>query len=717
MAQITIGDLTGSAKIDTSDTSLASKSQLTSLIASTSELVAALPEPVSGGSFQDAQLAANFAKSSIPLKKNTVAIKAGVNASLTVSRAGDSPLFAGDAYDDPITIAGDACWVSFELDTSLDASVAVPLPDGFGVSFEASTAPDFSTYVLIPAAQAPNTTLAKAIEQAIDAFTILDSSADVLSLPPNVICVTDIAGTITIGGSWSLPLAVNQLSLASASLPFNQSVAVSPSLSLGVKGDIALTGEFGLRVRRTAPNLLHIGIYKKQGTTFDASFTASAGIGANLGSTDLINEFFTALDPGIDVSQSGSAADFQKVLSDSLDRTLAISFNIVCSAAYADEAAVIYEIDVTVPDQATKDAIDSALTGDWAKISQLPNARKIRNVITDTIENKYALTVNFLGLYNYRSVADFVQSMQLVTDPATGKVVITDTETAKQITVASTPLVADPDRLRLALYNSFLATATYQALIAGTGVGTGFSATQEFLLYKESMNYRSALTQLNTGSVLGVMPPSVKTALPGVGSRVHHARFAATCKYSNDDVLRFFFTDIQKLTPRKALDLEKIGRNVLASLLDPQDPIDLQRINVLNNDAAWAAMDSAGSNIPTPYYSDWYDITYSWAPSIAKVGAILADTLAYAKTVQGDPTQDPTFMKKRANLAHALAAATRNTKAAFNPNFPICVMATLAGLTPGDSLPSFSAAWNGTTLFSNTKTPKPPTQAASAKTP
>jgi hypothetical protein len=713
MPQITISDLTGSAEIDTSDTSLAGKNQLTSLIASSSELVAALSQPVSGGSFNDAQLAATFAKSSIPLESNSVTIKAGVNASLTVYRNADSPLFAGDAYDDPIEIAPNECWVSFELDTSLDASVAVPLPGGFGASFEASSAPDFSTYVFIPAVQAPNTTVAQAIEQTIDTFTIVSSSADVLALPQDVVCVTDIAGTVKIEGSWSLPLAVNQLSLASANLPFNQSVSVSPSLTLGVQGDITLTAEFGLRVRRTAQNLIHMGIYKKRGTTFDASFTASAGVGANLGSTDLINEFFTAIDPGIDVSKSGSAADFEQVLSDSLDRSLTISLNAACTAAFADEAAVIYEIDVTTPDSATKEAIDSALTGDWTKISKLVNARKIRNVITETVENRYSLTVNLLGLYNYSSVADFVRSMQLVTDPTTGKVVITDTETAKQITVASTPLAADSDRLRLALYNSFLATAVYQALISGSGVTAGFCATQEFVLYQDSMDYRKALTQLNTGEVLGAMPTSVKTALPGVGSPVRHARFAATCNYSNDDVMRFFFSDIQKLTPRKAVDLEKIGRNVLASLLDPQNPTDLLRIQVLYNDAVWATMDATGSNIAAPYYSDWFDITASWAPSIAKVGPILADTIAYAKTVQGDPSQDPTFMKKRASLAQALDAATRNTKAAFNQNFPVCVMATLAGLTPGDKGPSFSAAWNSTTLFSNVQTPEQ--QAASAK--
>jgi hypothetical protein len=42
-------------------------------------------------------------------------------------------------------------------------------------------------------------------------------------------------------------------------------------------------------------------------------------------------------------------------------------------------------------------------------------------------------------------------------------------------------------------------------------------------------------------------------------------------------------------------------------------------------------------------------------------------------------------------------------------------MATLAGLTPGDNVPTFSAAWNSTTLFSNVQTPKLAPQAASAK--
>ena len=44
MAQISIGDLTGSAEIDLSDDSLAGKSQLTALTTAASQVVAELPD-------------------------------------------------------------------------------------------------------------------------------------------------------------------------------------------------------------------------------------------------------------------------------------------------------------------------------------------------------------------------------------------------------------------------------------------------------------------------------------------------------------------------------------------------------------------------------------------------------------------------------------------------------------------------------------------------
>src|SRR5580658_465577 len=707
MAQISIGDLTGSAQIDISnDNSLAAKNQLSALTTAASDLIAALPKPVTDPTFSDDHFATVFENPSIPLKGNAVDAKASVNSTLAVARHSDSPLFGQDDYD-PIDIAPNECWVSFELDTLLSATVAVPLPDGFGVTFGASTAPSFATYVRIPAAQAPGTTLEQAIAQALGAFNILDSSADVLSIPQDVVYTNDVSGTIKVGGAWSLPLAVNQLSLADAKLPFNQSISVSPALTLGVSGDVGLTSEFNVRFRRSAPDMLRIGVYLKKGTTFEASFTASAALEANAGNTDLIDEFFTAVAPGIDTNslQPGDAAKIKQVLSDSLNRSLAISLNAGFSETLSDEAAVVYDVDISVVNQATRDGIDAALHGDWTAISKLPNARKIRNAIIDSVEKKSTFTVNFLGLYNYRSIADFVRTMKVIANQEDGSVTITDSVTAKHIVTASTPLAADADKLRAALYEGFVATATYKALLTGMGTNPVFGATQDLLIYHDSMAYRDALKQLNAGEVLDVMPAGVKTALPPTGGRVGHARFAATRTYSNDDVLRFFFSDIEAFTPRKVADLKKHGRIVLASLLDPQDPTDQKRIAALGNDTQWAAWDANPSQVPLAFYPDWYDIS-EWGPAIADVGPLLAGTIQFAKTVQGDPTANPAFMKKRAALALALDSATHNTHAAFDQAFPICVMSTLAGLTPGATPPVFEAGWDGKTVFSNKPAPQ-----------
>ncbi len=700
MPQISIGDLTGSVQIDVSNNSSAAQSELSQLITSESGFFAALSKPVLDPTFQDATFAATFDKPSITAAGNLLDVNASINSTMAVARSADSPLFGSDDYD-PIEIDGDDCWVSFELDTLLDASVAVPLPEGFGVSFEGSTAPEFATYVRIPAAQAPTTNLSQAIAQTLEAFKIISSSDDLLAIPQDLIYTTDISGNVKIGGSWALPLAVNQLSLADANLPFNASVSVTPSVTLQVAGDIAFGKEFSVRMRRTGPNTLYLGIYKKKGSTLEASFTAAAGLSAGLGNNELISKFFEAFAPGIDTTAlpADQAAEITQVLNDGIDHSLAVSLNAACSAAKSDEAAFAYSVDLSNLNQATKNALSDALHGDWTALAQLPNAKQLRNVVVDTVEKEFSLTLNVLGLFNYRSVADFIKSMKIVRNAADGSVTLTDTATASWISTASTPLAA-ADRLRSALYEGFLATATYQAMLAGTGANPVFSATQGYSVYKSSMDYRDALKQLNAGLVLGVMPASVKSNLPAVGSPVQHPLFTAARNYSNDDVLRFFFSDVQHLIPRTAASLKQTGRRILAALLDPQDTTDQRRIEALGSDQSWAEMDENPAGILPPFYSDWYDITM-WAGALAKVGPLLADVIAYAKSVTGDPSADQTFMKKRKALALALDGATHNTHAAFDESFPICVMSALAGPvqgTPAGSL-TFEADWNSKTVF------------------
>ncbi len=702
MPQISIGDFTNTVQIDLDNNSLLGKSQLQGLKSAATTLIADLPKPVAGSSFQDATFAATFGSPTIPVANNALAVNASVNSTITLAGASDSPLFGPDDYD-AISINDGDYWISFELDTLLNVSVAVPLPDGFGVGFGASTAPNFASYLFIPAAQAGTMTLSKAIGDVLNDFKILDSAEHVLAVPSNVICSADLSGTITISGTWSLPLAVNQLSLADANLPFNANVSVSPALTLSASGDIAISSEFNVRVHRVDDHTIRFGVYKKKQAEFDASFTAAAGINATLGNTDLISEFFTAVAPGID--QGGLTdddfANIQPALNNSINRSLSISLNAACSASSSDEAAVLYEIDLSAGVlSATTNAISKALQGDWTAFRSLSNAKKLRNVIIDTVEKQYSLNVNILGMYNYASTADFVRELRVLHNDEDGSVVITDSATASRISVASTPLAADGDKLRAALYEGFVATATYKAMLAGIGASANFSAEQDFLLYRDKLPWRSALKQLNVGESLGVLPPSVKSALPAVGIPVSHARFAAQSVYSNDDVLRFFFSDITQRTPRKKSDLVSLGRTVLASLLDPQDPVDNARISVLQDDGKWAEMDANPAQILPPYSADWYDIT-TWADAIVAVGPALVAVFKIRESVAGDPSTNPAFMKARAKLAHAIDQVTHDTKAAFEPGFPICVMTKLCGGKPSGNPSTFQAGWNSASIFSN----------------
>ncbi len=284
MAKISIGDLTAAAQIEIPDECLAAKSKLSQLKATLPDFRKALDEPVSQSNFQCATLAATFDKPSLELASSKVGIKGGVNCTVKIARSGHGPLFGADDYD-PIVIKSDECWASFELDTLLDVSAAVPLADGFGVCFEASTAPQFATYLRIPTGNSAITSsVLQAIAQNIAAFAIPDSSATVLGMPPDVIWTVDLSGTVKVGGSWALPLTLNSTCLASTNLPFHKDIAVAPTATLKVSGNLALTSEFNVRLRRTSANLLYIGLYKKKGSSLNASFTAGAGLDANLGS-------------------------------------------------------------------------------------------------------------------------------------------------------------------------------------------------------------------------------------------------------------------------------------------------------------------------------------------------------------------------------------------------------------------------------------------------
>src|SRR5581483_6901152 len=87
-----------------------------------------------------------------------------------------------------------------------------------------------------------------------------------------------------------------------------------------------------------------------------------------------------------------------------------------------------------------------------------------------------------------------------------------------------------------------------------------------------------------------------------------YVRLAANASFAGDDALRLFFSDITARTPYQLADLNRLGRQVLASLLDRSQPADDARWQALTNDGIWAEMEQQQFPPGSPAsYSDWYD--------------------------------------------------------------------------------------------------------------
>ena len=380
------------------------------------------------------------------------------------------------------------------------------------------------------------------------------------------------------------------------------------------------------------------------------------------------------------------------MIKDGIDRSLSAQLNATCSAATTHEAALLYEIQLDSADQvATDKALGLALHGDWTTMEALPNARRIRNIAVETVEKKRSLTVNLLGFYSATSTTDYLKACTVLIDDS-GQVTITDKLDASRISASISPYAADSDKLRQALMEDFLCTATYAAM--GGKLNLKLSVVQSYLDYKGKMSWDEMHENVLLGYALSLIPQGSLDAMLKATPSFYHACVSGTVHYDTPALLSIFYKDPASQTQRSRVELEQVGRNVMCTLLDPSDDTDAVRLSILKNDNAWTQMDSIGNTAVfnnIPYLShlsttelgavsaDWISIVW-WADALSKIApALSAAIVALDKAPADNPTQDPGFMKARAKLANVLGAVTRNTDAAFVHGWGAAVMFALSG--------------------------------------
>jgi hypothetical protein len=624
-----------------------------------------------------------------------------------VVRAADRTLFPDDGVSPAIPIAADECWVGVEIDGTLGGAVSAAI-DGFGVGVSASGAVELATYTLVKANAGSFPLLKDCISTALQNYSVASSAPAIRKQKPGTVNSTGIGGTVTFSGSYSLPVSVH--ALASANLPFNYNIEVTPAATVEISGQISVSGDFIVRSHKVSDTELWMGIYKKKGTTLSAAITASAGIQVHHKSRDLLATVLGAAFGGAQAEKSGippgDAAVLDAVLRESLNRSVSIALNVACSASHTHEAAAVYSIDLAGGDAGqTNAALTAALRGDWTLLDQLPNARALRNVVRATHEFQHKTIIHLLGVYNAESVADFVTACTILHDE-NGAVVITDKATASRIATVQVPYAADPDKLRSALADAFLATVTYSAASQGKLKAT-ISASQSYFLYDRKLTRQEMTDAILLGAQLGLLKAADWSQTLAATPSFAHARVSVTAEYDGAAAMRLFFADPAKRTTRSQSDFERIGRATMLALIDPADPAGQVRRNALANDQIWAAMDATGAvasfrTIPgltalspteiAVVGADWIDVRW-WADSMVQISSQLVQLIsAIDASAAADPSTDPNFMKSRDKVAASLAAVTRRAHAAFVGGWGLAVMAALSG----SAHLAMDLSWDGT---------------------
>ena len=712
MAKININDNFGlSADLTIRDDSPLAKAKGGKLVVAAVSLAMDFTAPLNQINFKRATFGGAFNEPDVLVKgAASLALDGAVTGVLSVAQAADQTLFGRSGISAlDVSIAIDECWVGIELDAALTGSLSANA-DGFGLAIADTTSVSFATYSLVKASGASFPLFNSALSGALENFSVTLTPGSIGSQKAGTVNVTGTAGTVRLSGSYSLPIDVKPF--ASATIPgLNYGISVNPSPTVQVSGSIAVTGQFEVRSHKVSDSIVHLGLYKKKGTTLTAAFTATAGLQAMHKTTDLIASVLGAVFGRVDLQQSGitdeNAAGIQEALNDGLDHSLSVALNLECSASNSDEAAVAYSIDFSQGDPAkTETALASALRGDWTALDALSNAQVLRNIIRHTTELKHKLAINLLGIYNAVSVADFVRSCTIL--HSNGEIVITDKATANQIAASAELYRADPDKLQKALSAGFIATATYAASMGH--LESAFTVSQSYLFYKKSPSKQDMREQLLLACKLGCMTPSDMEEIISGADSFSHVRLSITASYPSGAALSLFFASPEERTPFTMADLEARGRSIISDLIDPASDCGPARRAILANNSAWNLMDQNGnpasfSSIPqlaaltvnerADVGADWVDIRW-WSKAITQMGARLKDLFSILDQAgSGDPAQNPAFMASRENVAKALAEVTKETHAAFVGGWGLAVMFALSGSIAGLTL---DFLWNGSGL-------------------
>ncbi len=619
-----------------------------------------------------------------------IEITPGAEARIRVNATPGSDLFDDDPFHAPCEVPDNTGYVSVGFKGSLDLGVSGS--DGamtFGLDKSTGVALEYLKAFPLGAGEP---TLGDALGQTLSNYVILAKLSDLEALGIGDIATVTGEGSLKISGGVSFSASPNPL--ASVDLPLGAgTVAVKAGATVGLSASFTISGSYQIRAHRKAAETVELSFWRQSGTEFKADLSASAGVTATVGSTDLLSPLLGAIstDPTKDKQQLDGLqpAEIQTLCSaikGGLDHTLQASLDLTLSAMTDDQAAFQYEIRPASLSPQAEAAIHSALDGDLTGLTAMeedmqpggilaPGVKMLNSLFSEARQRGATLKINLLGILNYVTVSELILNSEILTDEVTGDITIKESVTGNRISAVSDPKDR-AEALRKAIYDSVLVTTCYRA---GKAVSLpGLTCAQTHFALQRNANYQNMGDYLNWFVALGLIAPEDKAGFLAKFTDGGLSTCVLRTSFGDADCLAMFFDAQGKLRPQR--DYLEIGRLAMRALLDLQhQEIDKLRDRILD-DALWPQALAIGANVnlgPLVGLStadvrvgyligDVYVIT-QWAETMGGGGAMLAQVREFVG--DADPAglfKSDEFKKKTGALQRKLASMVKASKTRFD---------------------------------------------------
>jgi hypothetical protein len=689
-----------------------------------SELALAMNKPLASlegpiGAGMSLAAAGEFGATGIEWKLNV-----GAAIGIESTPAGNK-LSGYERFGSAIVTPSASSFLSVSFTPTLSLSAAESIGDlRFGFNAGGSVA--FRMHRAFPDSGASAPSIGAALKSILTTGIVPGNILDIASMDEGDVASVSGSGNLKFSASFNVAQILNPL--ASPSIPVVNAgqVALKAGASLKVGASVGISGSYQIRIHKLPGGIVRLGFHKLNASQFQFAVDASLGLSATAGKREVLSSLVGMLggveadvvalvDAGLSDAQIDSLKAAVKA---SLDRSLAVSLAASFSSSSSTSSVFEYEFDMAALGADGVSAFNRALRGDLSSLTEklstnLPAGVKLVSSELETVKSKKSVwKLNLLGIVNVLRVSELIAKGKVLFNADTGELVVTDSISAKKISVESRPFEAETKSLHKLLLQSLVFTAAWRA--SGTeALSQELSASMTWFEQVANASLRNISNFLDnlvaTELIFGPEKNAFLTNTAGGRSSIFlDARF-------NDACFNALFFDAAG-NPRPEADYDAIGRAAVAAIVVPGDEQDFRRLPMLagnpGSDKLWNDMSGAGpaalhtvlppglkEGVPLAIIRHDYIVIKWWSESMAKAAKAAAAMRQFlnanASTTPETLKNDPAFLELRKKLVTALTGIASDSLPDFLDAWGIAALdaasnrrAELTGilLTPGPIL-------------------------------